>query len=26
MHEKADLISRYLKALLTDENLTRGKS
>jgi 2-phospho-L-lactate/phosphoenolpyruvate guanylyltransferase len=26
MHEKADQISRYLKALLTDENLTRGKS
>ena len=26
MHEKGDKISRYLKALLTDENLTRGKS
>jgi 2-phospho-L-lactate/phosphoenolpyruvate guanylyltransferase len=26
MHEKADQISNYLKALLTDENLTRGKS
>jgi 2-phospho-L-lactate guanylyltransferase len=26
MHEKADQISHYLKALLTDENLTRGKS
>lgn len=26
MHEKDDQISRYLKALLTDENLTRAKS
>jgi hypothetical protein len=26
MQEKADQISRYLKAYLTDENLTKGKS
>jgi 2-phospho-L-lactate/phosphoenolpyruvate guanylyltransferase len=26
MHEKADQISRYFKALLTEEKLTRGKS
>jgi hypothetical protein len=26
MHEKADQISRYLEALLTDENSPRGKS